>query len=134
MRGLYQRDFPIEINALRKQQDKASTLLALLHHELSAENTVIPFSLSLPVSHIKASLAPFRWSFPAMSTAARVAPTFPDSIFRAYDIRGVVPKTLTAETAYWIGRAIAHRAWPRMSPMCRSAVTVACPARSWWSN
>lgn len=64
MRGLYQRDFPIEINGLRKQQDEASTLLALLHHELSAENTVIPFSLSLPVSHIKASLSPFRWSFP----------------------------------------------------------------------
>ncbi|MCS3510754.1 hypothetical protein FBY10_102446 [Pseudomonas sp. SJZ103] len=38
--------------------------MALLHHELSAENTVIPFSLSLPVSHIKASLAPLRWSFP----------------------------------------------------------------------
>lgn len=38
--------------------------MAFLHHELSAENTVIPFSLSLPVSHIEASLAPFRWSFP----------------------------------------------------------------------
>ena len=38
--------------------------MAFLHHELSAENTVIPFSLSLPVSHFKASLAPFRWSFP----------------------------------------------------------------------
>lgn len=38
--------------------------MALLHHELSAENVVIPFSLSLPVSHFKASLAPFRWSFP----------------------------------------------------------------------
>ena len=41
-----------------------------------------------------------------MSHAAPVAPAFPDSIFRAYDIRGVVPKTLTGETAYWIGRAI----------------------------
>ena len=41
-----------------------------------------------------------------MSNTDRVAPAFPDSIFRAYDIRGVVPKTLTAETAYWIGRAI----------------------------
>ncbi len=41
-----------------------------------------------------------------MSSPASVAPKFPDSIFRAYDIRGVVPETLTAETAYWIGRAI----------------------------
>lgn len=64
MRGLYQRDFPNEINALRRQKHGASTPMALLHHELSAENTVIPFSLSLPVSHVKASLAPFRWSFP----------------------------------------------------------------------
>ena len=41
-----------------------------------------------------------------MSSPASVAPNFPDTIFRAYDIRGVVPQTLTAETAYWIGRAI----------------------------
>ena len=41
-----------------------------------------------------------------MSSPASVPPHFPDSIFRAYDIRGVVPKTLTAETAYWIGRAV----------------------------
>ena len=33
-------------------------------------------------------------------------PAFPASIFRAYDIRGVYGKTLSAETAYWIGRAI----------------------------
>lgn len=41
-----------------------------------------------------------------MSNPASVPPDFSDSIFRAYDIRGVVPKTLTAETAYWVGRAI----------------------------
>ncbi|AQT97208.1 hypothetical protein B1R45_29435 [Pseudomonas azotoformans] len=64
MRGLYERDFTIEIKALRRQQGGASAPMAFLHHELSAENAVIPFSLSLPVSHIKASLAPFRWSFP----------------------------------------------------------------------
>ncbi len=64
MRGLNQRDFPSEINALRRQKDGARAPMAFLHHELSAENTVIPFSLSLPVSHFKASLAPFRWSFP----------------------------------------------------------------------
>ncbi|SDG04208.1 phosphomannomutase / phosphoglucomutase [Pseudomonas extremaustralis] len=51
-----------------------------------------------------------------MSTAARVAPTFPDSIFRAYDIRGVVPKTLTAETAYWIGRAIGSQSLAQDEP------------------
>ncbi len=51
-----------------------------------------------------------------MSTAARVAPTFPDSIFRAYDIRGVVPKTLTAETAYWIGRAIGAQSLAQGEP------------------
>ena len=51
-----------------------------------------------------------------MSTAARVVPTFPDSIFRAYDIRGVVPKTLTAETAYWIGRAIGSQSLAQGEP------------------
>ena len=64
MRGLYQRDFPIEIKVLLRKEEGASAPMAFLHHELSAENTVIPFSLSLPVSHVKASLAPFRWSFP----------------------------------------------------------------------
>lgn len=30
----------------------------------------------------------------------------PKGIFRAYDIRGIVGKTLTSDTAYWIGRAV----------------------------
>lgn len=30
----------------------------------------------------------------------------PSSIFRAYDIRGIVGNTLTIDTAYWIGRAV----------------------------
>ncbi|HEY6611633.1 MAG TPA: phosphomannomutase/phosphoglucomutase, partial [Pseudomonas sp.] len=34
------------------------------------------------------------------------APHLPAGIFRAYDIRGVVGDSLTADTAYWIGRAI----------------------------
>ena len=34
------------------------------------------------------------------------APCLPAGIFRAYDIRGVVGDSLTAEVAYWIGRAI----------------------------
>ena len=33
-------------------------------------------------------------------------PDIPAEIFRAYDIRGVVGKTLTEETVYWLGRAI----------------------------
>ena len=52
MHEFCQGNFPIKIKAIRIQQVGASTPMALLHHELSAENTVIPFSLSLPVSHI----------------------------------------------------------------------------------
>lgn len=46
---------------------------------------------------------------PAAATTASaddLPPALPLSIFRAYDIRGVVGTTLTAETAYWIGRAV----------------------------
>lgn len=46
---------------------------------------------------------------PMMSTqqiAAPKPPALPADIFRAYDIRGIVGSSLTAETAYWIGRAI----------------------------
>ncbi|QLF93839.1 phosphomannomutase/phosphoglucomutase [Pseudomonas sp. ABC1] len=35
-----------------------------------------------------------------------VTPHLPATIFRAYDIRGVVGDTLTHETAYWVGRAV----------------------------
>jgi len=42
----------------------------------------------------------------AMSSTVSIAPEFPDTIFRAYDIRGIVGETLSGETAYWIGRAI----------------------------
>lgn len=41
-----------------------------------------------------------------MNDMAHLVPALPESIFRAYDIRGVVGDTLTAETAYWVGRAI----------------------------
>ena len=64
MRGINQRDFIIEINALRSHKHGVPAPMALLHHELSAENAVIPFSLSLPASHIRPALPPFRWSFP----------------------------------------------------------------------
>ena len=36
----------------------------------------------------------------------RTPPRLPASIFRAYDIRGIVGDSLTPEAAYWIGRAI----------------------------
>jgi phosphomannomutase/phosphoglucomutase len=51
-----------------------------------------------------------------MSTPARIAPKFPDSIFRAYDIRGTVPEFLNAETAYWLGRAIGAQSLAQDEP------------------
>jgi len=51
-----------------------------------------------------------------MSTPAQVAPKLPDSIFRAYDIRGTVPEFLNAETAYWIGRAIGSQSLAQANP------------------
>jgi len=38
--------------------------------------------------------------------AAPSIPTLPNEIFRAYDIRGVVGKSLTEEYVYWLGRSI----------------------------
>ncbi|PMU28058.1 hypothetical protein C1X89_00110 [Pseudomonas sp. GP01-A8] len=64
MRGTYQQGFPSEIRALRGQKGGASAPMALLHHELYAKNAVLPFSLSLPVSTLEASPAPYRWSSP----------------------------------------------------------------------
>ncbi|PAU55064.1 phosphomannomutase [Pseudomonas indica] len=49
----------------------------------------------------------------AMSTQA---PKLPASIFRAYDIRGVVGDSLTPETAYWIGRAIGSESLAKGEP------------------
>ncbi|UJJ33372.1 phosphomannomutase/phosphoglucomutase [Halopseudomonas maritima] len=39
-------------------------------------------------------------------TSAQAIPALPAEIFRAYDIRGVVGKSLTEEGVYWLGRAI----------------------------
>ena len=50
----------------------------------------------------------------AMSAAK--APNIPASIFRAYDIRGVVGDTLNNETAYWIGRAIGSESLAQGEP------------------
>ncbi|KKI25066.1 phosphomannomutase/phosphoglucomutase [Pseudomonas syringae group genomosp. 3] len=52
----------------------------------------------------------------AMNSPASVAPILPDTIFRAYDIRGVVEDTLNAETAYWIGRAIGSESLAQNEP------------------
>lgn len=67
-----------------------------------------------------------------MSTAK--APTLPASIFRAYDIRGVVGDTLTAETAYWIGRAIGSESLAAANRASLSAAMAACPVPSWSSS
>ncbi|AHF65303.1 MULTISPECIES: phosphomannomutase/phosphoglucomutase [Pseudomonas] len=53
---------------------------------------------------------------PVMSSQESTAPTLPDNIFRAYDIRGVVGDTLNAETAYWIGRAIGSESLAQNEP------------------
>lgn len=53
---------------------------------------------------------------PLMNSPASVAPQLPDTIFRAYDIRGVVGDTLHAETAYWIGRAIGAQSLAENEP------------------
>ncbi|BAN51256.1 phosphomannomutase/phosphoglucomutase AlgC [Metapseudomonas resinovorans NBRC 106553] len=53
---------------------------------------------------------------PAMTSIEQIAPTLPASIFRAYDIRGVVGDTLTTDTAYWVGRAIGSESLARGEP------------------
>jgi phosphomannomutase/phosphoglucomutase len=52
----------------------------------------------------------------AMNSTVSFAPEFPETIFRAYDIRGVVGDTLSAETAYWIGRAIGAQSLAQGEP------------------
>jgi phosphomannomutase/phosphoglucomutase len=42
----------------------------------------------------------------SVTSETSAIPEVPAEIFRAYDIRGVVDRTLTAETVYWLGRAI----------------------------
>ncbi len=43
-------------------------------------------------------------------------PELPASIFRAYDIRGVIGTTLTTTTAYWVGRAVGSESLARGEP------------------
>ncbi|WP_420827017.1 phosphomannomutase/phosphoglucomutase [Aquipseudomonas campi] len=51
-----------------------------------------------------------------MASARQTPPKLPASIFRAYDIRGVVGDTLTSEAAYWIGRAIGSESLAKGEP------------------
>ena len=54
---------------------------------------------------------------PAAQSAAPIqTPDLPASIFRAYDIRGVIGTTLTATSAYWIGRAIGSQSLAQGEP------------------
>ncbi|MCU1718905.1 phosphomannomutase/phosphoglucomutase [Pseudomonas sp. 5P_3.1_Bac2] len=53
---------------------------------------------------------------PQTGAAAKVAPKLPADIFRAYDIRGVVGRSLNGETAYWIGRAIGSQSLAQGEP------------------
>jgi len=56
------------------------------------------------------------WSLFEMKHLARPIPALPQSIFRAYDIRGVVGQTLDGETAYWIGRAVGAQSLSQGEP------------------
>ncbi|MEH6485111.1 MULTISPECIES: phosphomannomutase/phosphoglucomutase [Pseudomonas] len=49
-------------------------------------------------------------------TTEITAPKLPADIFRAYDIRGVVGRTLTPETAYWVGRAVGSESLAKGEP------------------
>jgi phosphomannomutase/phosphoglucomutase len=51
-----------------------------------------------------------------MESTVQNPPKLPASIFRAYDIRGVVGDTLTPEAAYWIGRAIGSQSLAQGEP------------------
>ncbi|VXC67605.1 Phosphomannomutase [Pseudomonas sp. 9AZ] len=53
---------------------------------------------------------------PAPAPVQAKAPKLQADIFRAYDIRGVVGRTLNAETAYWIGRAIGSQSLAQGEP------------------
>jgi phosphomannomutase/phosphoglucomutase len=54
----------------------------------------------------------------------------PAEIFKAYDIRGIVGKTLTADIVRRIGHGLGSLASSAASARSRSAVTAACRDRS----
>ena len=53
---------------------------------------------------------------PVMDLTLHTPPALDGNIFRAYDIRGVVGASLTAEAAYWIGRAIGSESLAQGEP------------------
>jgi phosphomannomutase/phosphoglucomutase len=55
----------------------------------------------------------------------------PAEIFKAYDIRGIVDKSLTAEVVRQIGHALGSLAVEQARRPSPSAATAACPARNW---
>jgi phosphomannomutase len=55
----------------------------------------------------------------------------PAEIFKAYDIRGIVGKSLTADVVRSIGHALGSLAIEQGQRRSPSAATVACPARNY---
>ncbi len=53
------------------------------------------------------------------------------SIFKAYDIRGVVGRSIDETFAEHLGRAFGTEAWPPASTPWRWAATGACRGRRW---
>ncbi len=58
-------------------------------------------------------------------------PALPAEIFKAYDIRGIVDKSLTADVVRRIGHALGSLALEKARPPSPLAATAACPARNW---
>jgi phosphomannomutase/phosphoglucomutase len=55
----------------------------------------------------------------------------PAEIFKAYDIRGIVDKSLTADVVRRIGHALGSLAVEQGQRPSPSAATAACPAPNW---
>jgi len=60
----------------------------------------------LDIDILDEELDPFGLNQPANNAFDLTQQSVVSSIFRAYDIRGIVGETLTSDTAYWIGRAV----------------------------
>lgn len=96
-----------------RQTDTATTPLAKPHSPLSItildeedESEIFDFELAENPESEELNLDDLNLDLPAEQTDTDGRDDVPESIFRAYDIRGIVNETLTAKTAYWIGRAI----------------------------
>ncbi|HHJ80119.1 MAG TPA: hypothetical protein ENJ65_00635, partial [Candidatus Tenderia electrophaga] len=80
---------------------------------LYQNEVAIEIEESTPVDEVKLDSERAAVIEPVVVDTELEAGEVPQSIFRAYDIRGVVGRTLTAEIAYQIGRAFATEAWQR---------------------